>query len=213
MIPPREKVMVAIPSKNSQLDCGCFDGLLRTMDYWSQPLILGGCSDPGLARCKIAHVFVEKATEFDWLMMIDDDMIFTREDWELLWEGDELIVCGDYSKKILGQRHTGTGLGFTRVHRSVFEMMKDLKTDEGGELVERFYMDGEVLVDYFPSGTRLMKSRRLGEDQGFFMLCSLVTQSMRWEKRTRLGHVGRFVYGYPNQIPGYEIRNDEEAPQ
>ncbi len=209
---PRDKVMVAIPSKESKLDVGLVNGLLKCLPYFSQPLFLCGCSDPGLARTKIAHVFVEKAVEFDWIMMIDDDMIFTPEDWELLWEGDELIVCADYSKKFLGQRPTGTGLGFTRVHRSVFEKLKELKREDGSEMLERFYMEGEMMVDYFPSGTRLMPSRRLGEDQGFFMLCSMVTESMRWEKRTRLGHVGRFEFGYPNQIPGYEMR-DEEVPQ
>ena len=211
MIIPREKVMLAIPVKD-KFDPGVVDGMLRTIRFWGQPLFLGGCSDPGLARCKIAHVFVEKALEFDWLMMVDDDMCFSERDWELLWEGEELIVCADYSKKILGQRPTGTGLGFTRVHRSIFEKLKDLRKDDGSELLERFYMEGEMYVDYFPSGTRLMQGRRLGEDQGFFMLCSMVTDSIRWEKRTQLGHAGRFVYGYPHQIPGYEMR-DEEAPQ
>jgi hypothetical protein len=199
MIPPREKVLVAIPAHDSKLDFEVVTGLMQCLPYFAQPLFLGGCSHVALARNKIAHLFVEKATEFEWLMLIDSDMGFTPDDWRLLWEGEELIVCADYSKKFLGQRPTGTGLGFTRVHRSVFDKLKNLMTEDGKEFLKRFYMEGQMYVDYFPSGV-VMDGRWLGEDQGFFMLCSLVTDSIRWEKRTQLKHIGRFAWGYPNCI-------------
>jgi len=205
---PREQILVAIPAGDSKIDCGCVMGLMMCLEYYHRPLFYGGCSNIQFARNSIAHRFMEEST-YDWLMMIDSDIQFTRDDWMTLWEGDEKIVIGDYSKKKLGEASAKHGLGFTRVHRSVFEKIKDLKTDTGEDMARRYYHKGTLMVDYFPQGA-IGAGEWIGEDQGFLMWCANVENAVRWETRTKLTHVGRFEYCYPVQLPGWS-RNEEGA--
>jgi hypothetical protein len=201
MIPPRDKVMVCMPVKSHFGQCtGNIQGMIQCLDYYSRPLMVVGQSNISLARNELAHTFLEKFPEFEWSMWIDSDIVFTPEDWLTLWEGDEEVVSACYSRKVLGEPATEFGLGFTRVHRSVFEKIKELTTDDGQEHAQRFYHKGAMLVNYFPNGAN-PAGRWLGEDHGFFMLASLTDCKPRLEKRTKLRHVGEIEFGYPNQIP------------
>jgi hypothetical protein len=84
--------------------------------------------------------------------------------------------------------------------------------EDGAERANRFYHDGQMMVDYHPNGA-MPTGRWIGEDQGFFMWAAAVEAKLRVETRTRLGHAGRLVYGYPHQIPGYEIQNVNDGAQ
>ena len=58
-------------------------------------------SDVALARDITAQRF--KKSGLEWWMLIDSDMIFSDEDFEFLWEGDEPIVIAPYARKIIRQ--------------------------------------------------------------------------------------------------------------
>jgi len=201
---PREKVFVAIPCYDSKLDVACVSGLMQCMPYYARPFFWCGMSNIALARNEIAHIFMETFTDYDWLMMIDADTGFTVDDWKLLWEGDEQIVIAEYARKIIGEAPVKFGLGFTRVHRCVFEKLRALTNDDGKEKLTRFYHKGQVMVDYFPNGA-MLSGRWIGEDQGFFMWAAYTDAAVRLETRTKLKHVGRFEFCYPDQVPGYKI--------
>jgi hypothetical protein len=205
---PREKVLVAIPAYDSKLDAGCVAGLMQCLPFYERPFFWCGMSNIALARNEIAHLFVEKFVNYDWIMMIDSDTAFTADDWKLLWEGNESIVCAEYARKMIGEKPVQFGLGFTRVHRSVFEKIKAMMHEDGSERVNRFYHKGAMMVDYFPNGA-IQAGRWIGEDQGFFMWCAMVEASIRMETRTKLKHVGRFEFCYPDQVPGYKIMDAE----
>lgn len=206
----RDKVLVAIPAYDSRIDVACVSGLMQCLEFYSRPFFWCAMSNIALARNEIAHFFVEQFTSYDWLMMIDSDTGFTHEDWKLLWEGDEQVVMAEYARKCLGEPPVQYGLGFTRVHRSVFEKMKALTMEDGSERLGRFYHRGKMMVDYFPNGA-IQSGRWIGEDQGFFMWVGYTGASARLETRTKLKHVGRFEYGYPEQIPGYKVVQEESG--
>ena len=199
MIPPREKVMIGTPSFDRRIDVGYMAGLFQVLDYFHTPRILTQNSDIGDARNNIAHDFVENSP-YDWIVWIDSDIIFLREDWELLWEGDQDIVCAQYSRKILGMPPCSFGLGFTRVHRSVYEKIKELMREDGREEAQRYYSDGAMRINYHPTGAT-GDHRYIREDRGFFLLATLTDVKPREETRTHLGHAGTMVYYYPDQIP------------
>jgi len=209
---PREKILVAMPVHNYMLDVECVSGLLACAPLYHRPLFFAGHSNIAHARNIMAHTFVEKATEYDWLMWIDADTVFKVDDWKLLWDGDEEVVVAEYAKKILGQPPVQFGFGFTRVHRNVYERIKALMHEDGAERVNRFYHDGQMMVDYHPNGA-LQSGKWIGEDQGFFMWAGMAEAKLRLETRTRLGHAGRFVYGYPDQIPGFKMVDAEDGAQ
>ena len=106
MIVAREKVWIGMPMMDRRIDIGCVTGLFQVQGYYEKPFFAIGISNISGARNKIAHIFMEH-TEYEWFMMIDSDIVFTPNDWELLWEGDEDVVIAAYAKKIIGERPTG----------------------------------------------------------------------------------------------------------
>jgi len=199
-MPTRNEIVVSIPSIDRRVDVGCIGGLLQTCHLYHHTDFFCGNSDIALARNEIAHRFVEYS-DFPWLVMIDSDIEFNPSDWELLWEGDEDIVTCAYSKKIIGEKPAEYGLGFTRVHRSVFERLRDLRMEDGKEALPRFYLKGDVMCAYFTSGPS-HDSRWVGEDKSFFIRASLLNGcTCRVERRTTLRHIGAFPFHYPEQIP------------
>jgi hypothetical protein len=208
---PREKILVCIPTFDFKVESELMLGLLSCTPYFStMPMLYGGNSAVQLARNALAHHFVEQRPECDWLMWIDADTVFTKADWELLWEGDELIVCAEYARKLLGAMPVKGGMGFMRVHRSVFEQMKELTTEDGQDRIPRYLHDGKLVVDYHSCGV-MQNGEWVGEDRGFLLWAASLNISVRWETRTRLGHAGRFVYGYPDQIPGFKFMDADEG--
>jgi len=209
---PETGIYAAIPSLDRRIDVGCIGGVVQCMHHLKRwPYHYCGNSDIALARNVIANRFMEKETDFDWFMMIDSDIEFDLSDFELLWEGDEPIVTAEYSKKVIGQPPASFGLGFTRVHRDVFQKMKDAQTSDGQEAVPRFYYDGAVHCAYFTSGPS-PEARWIGEDRSLFMRIAMLTNcTYRLEKRTRLRHIGWFAYHYPDQIPDFAAETGQGA--
>lgn len=158
------------------------------------------------ARDYVAHYFKTRTT-CDWLVWIDSDIAFSRQDWAYLMEqhGNELAVCAEYMKKTqdLSIQVAQFGLGFARVHRSVYERLDDLTHDDGEPRLRRYRSRvelGEVktieeFVEYHPVGVAPDGSRK-NEDHFFWLLCHLAQVPVRVERRTKLGHTGSFTWWY-----------------
>jgi hypothetical protein len=196
---PRENILVCMPSLDRRIDIGCVKGLMQCAPYYERPLFLIGQSNISLARNNLAHDFLKNSTA-EWSMWIDSDIMFGTEDWYRLWEGDEEIVTSPYARKMLGEPPALFGLGFTRIHRSVFEKIAALVTDDGQETAQRFYHKGELRINYFPNGAN-PAGRWLNEDHGFFMLAQMTNVKPRIETGCSLLHVGMMEFGFPDQIP------------
>ena len=167
------------------------------------------CSESSVstARDYVAHYFLTR-TRCEWLVWIDSDICFSRNDWRLLMEqqGDELAVCAEYLKKTqdLSLEVANFGLGFARVHRSVYERLDALDRDGTGEPLLQRYRSGveingqrsiEEFVEYHPIGVMPDGSRR-NEDHGFWLMVKLAGINIRKETRTKLGHTGQFTWWY-----------------
>jgi hypothetical protein len=164
-----------------------------------------GESSISTARDYIAHYFLTR-TNCEWLVWIDSDITFSRQDWAYLTEGDELAVCAEYLKKTQDLKHevANFGLGFARVHRSVYERLESLRYDDsGGPRLMRYragvLLQGtrtmEDMVEYHPVGVMPDGSRR-NEDHGFWLMVRLAEIKIRVETRTKLGHTGNFTWWY-----------------
>jgi hypothetical protein len=199
MISIPEKIFFGIPSGDRRMDIDCLRACYMMLHNYGGNIYMHASSDVALARNQIARRFMN--SDCTWFMMIDSDIIFTEQDWDFLWEGAEDIVIGPYARKIPGKQPTDFGLGFTRVHRRVFEAIESLQRDDGSELAGRFYLDGEMHVSYFQNGPS-GDSMWLGEDKWFLTLCAMTGIPYRTERRCQLQHVGYFMYGYPNQDSG-----------
>lgn len=168
-----------------------------------------GESSVSTARDYVAHYFLTRTT-CEWLVWIDSDICFTREDWRLLMEqqGDERAVCAEYLKKNqdLSIEVANFGLGFARVHRSVFEALDALDREDGEPRLLR-YRSGVIIgdqrgieefVEYHPIGVLPDGSRR-NEDHGFWLCVRLAGIPIRKETRTRLGHTGQYTWVYDKE--------------
>jgi hypothetical protein len=210
-VDPRD-ICLAIPSKTSQLDVMCVRGIcnvIGTGRLGNQPLFEYGGSNVGAVRNRIADVFLNK-TQCSWLVMVDDDIGFTLQDWDLLWEDEagELAVCAEYLQKIDGARIPAVfGLGFARVHRRVFELLTELTTSDGTPWVQQGIYTGALLWDFFPQGVNGAGEYRQ-EDHGFWALVHTAGCSIRMERRTRLIHSGRSSWTYDAatlDVPEHEL--------
>ena len=194
------KIFYGVPCATRNIDVDCAIAIFKTVhQYGGQTYFHMGISDIALARNLVVQKFL--LSECDWLMMIDSDIIFSDDDWNFLWEGDEDIVTAPYARKIPGKSPALFGLGFTRVNRRVFHSIDALQKDDSSPFVDQFYMDGAIHSHYFPNGVT-GDSRWLGEDRGFFTLCAMASIPYRMEPRCTLRHVGSFIFGYPDQSNG-----------
>jgi predicted O-methyltransferase YrrM len=176
--------------------------------FVNQPLHITrvGDSHPGRARNRAAAEFLR--TDCDYLLFIDADIVFDKDDIDALAASDEPILCGVYPKKQPGLalcavafeeginvaenygkavpvRRSGTG--FMRIHRSVFERMK--------EVSPRYFNHGEEQWDFFQSG--VLDGEWLSEDWYF---CDRA-RSLGFQIMLHLGiqthHEGTAVYPLP----------------
>ncbi len=198
----QEQVFLGVPSIDRRIDVHCMLGIMHCLQYIGATSFMIGNSNISHVRNLMAHMFMEKSP-CEWFQMVDSDIVFTRADWEILWEGNEDLVTAPYARKVIGEKPAEFGLGFTRVHRSVFEKIQKLTQDDGSEYAGRFMHKGELVTNYFPNGPS--GTRWLAEDHGFFTLARMADVTYRLEKRTRLHHVGYFEFGYPEQIAGYKV--------
>lgn len=196
------KILLAMPTIDGRIWAQTMMNVIEVMSV-SEGLIqpYWHIGDSNIAHCRtaIAHYFKSK-TDADTLFFLDTDIVFSARDFAYMLEGAEPIVIAPYARKILGMSPVGWGMGFCRIHRSVFDALDELKTAAGEEALGRFYLDGEVATHYFQTGASA-DARWFGEDTGFWHYCAIAGLHPRLEQRTELGHIGSFVYGCPTQIP------------
>ena len=107
---------------------------------------------------------------------------------------DALISTAEYSRKVETLDAVRFGLGFTRMHRSVFEKIDAVNNEDGSAKVDNFPYKGQLVQDYFLEGA--LTHHWYGEDQGFFALVQLAGITPKIEQRTGLIHHGRKAYPY-----------------
>jgi hypothetical protein len=180
-----------------------------------------GESSVSTARDYVVHYFLTRTT-CEWLVWIDDDIAFSRTDWAYLMEqqGNEAAVCAEYMKKTqdLSPEVANFGLGFARVHRSVYEQLDDLVNENHAPRLMRYragvVRDGErtmeEFVEYHPIGVAPDQSRR-NEDHGFWLMVRLAGIPIRKETRTRLGHTGSYTWWYDHERLGATLRKKRGA--
>jgi hypothetical protein len=105
-----------------------------------------------------------------------------------------LIVCAEYARKSEGAPPARLGLGFARIHRSVFAALDALNLESGEARIDAFMYEGCHIADYFISGCS--EHRWLGEDTGFFSLCRMAGIHPRVEQRCNLEHIGKKAWPY-----------------
>lgn len=146
-------VYVAIPALDGRQDCLNGGGLAAcaAAHLFGTHRYQLLCSDIRRARNLQAARFLE-AESFDWLFFLDSDIGFSEADFRTLMDypkyhnapylpernpegttltddGHALIVCAEYSKKTELLEPARFGLGFCRIHRSVFQRLLDARDD------------------------------------------------------------------------------------
>ena len=202
-----QKVMLGLPCADGKMYSEVVMHLMAILAAAGglvRPFWLSGNSNVCMARNLVAHHFLY-ATDCDTLVFWDSDIVATLEDWAYLMEGDQQIVIAPYARKEMGREPVGFGMGFCRIHRSVFEALNEWTTEEGEDVLGRFYqteMPQPIATHFFYTGPS-PEARWYGEDTGFWHFCARKQFSQRLEHRTRLGHIGLHKYGYPDQIPSH----------
>lgn len=217
MIDPKT-ILICTPAMDGRVEAGFAGGLMdcAANHLFGNITFSMMCSDIRLARNLIADKFL--SSPFEWMLSIDSDIAFTSEDVRILFDfprqgleysGEEnnpayvtvndqrqaLMVMAEYAKKIDGAPPARFGLGFTRIHRSVFSTLLNATDSEGTPRVGQFVWEGRLVNDFFPNGPGF-EGIWFGEDTGFVHLCRLCGITPRVEQRTRLVHIGRKAFGY-----------------
>jgi hypothetical protein len=214
-----DKVLLAMPCGTSSMYTEVVMSVIAVLagsggsvrPYW-----LNGHSNIAGGRSLMAHYFLNN-TECDTLFFWDSDIVASLQDFAYMMEGDEQVVIAPYARKEMGRAPVGFGMGFCRIHRSVFDTLNAWTTDEGEEVLGRFYQNDvppqPIATHFFYTGAS-PEARWYGEDTGFWHFCARNNITQRLERRTRLGHIGLFKYGYPDQmaVDVHPVRGIEAYP-
>lgn len=218
MIDP-QSVAVCTPTYDGKLGCLYVLGLTHVVAQrgLAMPYFQSGCSNVALARNRCVHWFL--SSPYEHLVFIDADIGFSLDDWWKLMEDDGSdAVCAEYRKKDQLRRiRVHFGLGFARVSRGVFTRMAELDREDGTPILQRFRMEGEEWIDYFPQGVALEGTWR-GEDHGFWLVAKVSGCQVRIEQRCRLIHTGEAHFPYrcedfPDESSAYASAQDAELTQ
>lgn len=222
MIKPNE-VLVMMPVADGRNESQTTIGLFQIASFGMAKNLgtLPHCSNVALARNLCANGFLR--TEFEWLFFLDYDIGFTADDFAIMMEypgapppldqelhdaatlievtphnkpsfKTPLIVAAEYARKQEGAPPARLGLGFTRIHRSVFAELDKLNLESGEARIDAFMYEGQHVQDYFLTGC--VEHRWMGEDHGFFALCRMAGIHPRVEQRCKLEHHGKKAYPY-----------------
>lgn len=194
--PNPASVALCLPVGDFKPDVAYMMGVLQCMPFFARPIVYAGCSLVMEARNRLAHKFLHEYESFEWSVWIDSDIGFTPQDWCYLMEGDDPLVVAPYSKKNFDNTPVTTGFGFVKVHRKVFEAIEALTTEDGQDRVPRFFLGGEMMVDYFPAGAS-GNAQWIGEDNGFLNWAGIAGFPARSEPRCDLVHYGRHGFKLP----------------
>lgn len=189
-----------------------------------------GDSHPGRGRNRAVAEFLRSDSEY--LLFIDADIIFSREDIETLMASTEPVLCGVYPIKKPGihlcavafeegldvqtnadraapVRRAGTG--FMRIHRSVFERLREFDErpplDAPADLfpVRRYTNHGEIQHDYFQSG--VVEGEWLSEDWFFCDRVRAVGFNVMLHLGIQCHHEGTAVYPLPETTGPAVVRS------
>lgn len=189
------------------------------------------------AMNKVAADFL--ASTCDELLIVDCDIEVTARHLKWLFEHDVPLVYGPYFKRqpkaelCLASLHDGdradpekvlwevrrAGRGFTRVHRSVFERMKE---DNGGPAL-RYHNHGRVEWHFWPAGVvegsmsiqsgtdddGFPRREYLSEDWWFDEYCRSIGIPVLVDTRIMARHEGDQIYPIPfdlDVLPGILAR-------
>lgn len=167
LIDPRG-VYLAIPCGDGRLMAELAGSLIQCQGLYGAVSMPSECSHISLVRNLIAAQFL--ATPFEWLVCVDNDIRFTRDDYGLLLQPRDpaatyfsrgplnltlasdaqpeptridtgsasgtrtmadVLVVAEYPYKNDTLEPVKLGMGFVRIHRSVFRTLETLKNDRG----------------------------------------------------------------------------------
>lgn len=177
-----------------KLDVETHQGLLSCIDLYAGMVHASGYSDIGLARNKIFNMFAQ--SEYEWLVCVDNDIGFTREDFELLLmplkhQGFEevgqlpALACNaPYSKKNEEGDAVTNGLGFSCINRHVLHAIM-----RHCPFVYKDSYTGQMMQDFCITGAA-PNFNLLREDTGFWFLVREMGVEVYLQKETKLRHYG-----------------------
>ncbi len=164
---------------------------------------------PSRARNRAAAHFLRE-TKRDYLFFIDSDIIFEKEHIDMMMESDEPVLAGIYCKKSKGiepcintlpgtpdtpcggyQEIARAGTGFLRIHRSVFEKMKDVG-ESSPNWASHYVNHGHDEWDFFPVG--VVNKEYLSEDWYFCDKARALGFKVMLDTRVQLRHEGSAVF-------------------
>lgn len=159
-------------------------------------------SHPGRGRNRAAADFLASGCEY--LLFIDADILFSRGQIDRLMESAEPVLGGIYCLKTAEatapclqtlpgaqpiacggiEEVKRTGTGFLRIHRSVFEKLKEFATPYNNH--------GRDEWDFFPSG--VVDGEWLSEDWYFCDLARRAGFRVMVDTTIQVGHEGSIVF-------------------
>jgi hypothetical protein len=200
-----QKIMLGLPCGDHRMYAEMvmsLIGVLAGSGGLIQPFWHNGDSNVCHARNEIAHHFLT-ATDCDTLFFWDVDIVATMQEFLYVLDGPEQVVIAPYARKEMGREPVGFGMGFCRIHRSVFDTLNEWTNEDGSEALQRYYITGKGIATHFFYTGSSPEARWYGEDTGFWHFCACNDITQRVERRTQLFHLGLHRYGYPNQLAGH----------
>lgn len=198
------KTLILTLSRDDKYCGGYVRGLAASMQSpeFGGWMTMADESDPARGRSKLMSKAMDE-TKFNSFLWIDDDIHFTREDFEAMACAPVDVVGGLYVKRHAGLSpvYNGPegephplipeivtvkeiGTGFLRVTRRAMKLVA-----EAAQPIEgwQHYFEAGMLR---ANGGWEYKS----EDYGFCTLCAIKDVSVHLHKGVRLGHEGKAVY-------------------
>lgn len=207
------KLFIAIPSyKFIQIEAvHCMFSLLSDDPEHKRTLALhGGEGFVGRARNAICSKFLD--ADFDELLMIDSDIIYTPENVNRITSHDVPIVAAFYPKKAPGKtvwvanrtneggalgagadenglvKVETIGTGFIKIQRHVLERMRD------SGLAKRYIVDGTDIVEWEFFPFRVVNQRLRSEDWAFCDNCHELGFDVYGDTQCVVRHLGTITY-------------------
>lgn len=209
----KKDVMVGYPCYDGKAEVGSIGAIYQAASSASNPVrqiqYLNGDSLVSRARNKIAERFL--ASECEYLMFIDNDILFQPEDIAMLRSYERDIVGGTYLKKTLpyqpvANSYLGTceqsglyemaeiGTGFMMIKRSTFEKIIELHGESLSYRPENDESKG-VYYDFFRVGVN-DDGRYLSEDYFFCELARKCGLKVWLDPAILVKHKGHATYPF-----------------
>jgi hypothetical protein len=210
-------IMVGYPCYDGKADIGSLGAIYQCAYAQNSPVkqiqFLNGDSLVSRARNRIAERFL--ASDCEYLMFIDNDILFQPADITRLREWNKDIIGGVYLKKKLPYApvantcygtdpETGLsemaeiGTGFMMIHRRVFERLINLRGNQlryepaGDELPGNYY-------DFFRVGVSPVTKQYLSEDYFFCEMARLAGFKVLLDSGIMVKHKGGGIFPFEDE--------------